>query len=274
MKYTSDRKNKADDQMTKATRRFKDDEGFEEGDWGRADKKYAPGATYESEENEDDKEDKFLRSLNSKHDPGSTYQKAGHKPVTVQHQKNGMYYAWRGKENVGTASLHHHGHLTSVSVMPDHKRSGVATALYNHIEKHSGMKLKPSPRYVSKDAKAFWANRGTQVEGANMSVDLLRSVLTEAAAFAKLPITKCDVCGKTGHPAAAHQAKALSPEAKTSRNGKRLKETEIPGNDAPVPCDACGKLHAPSVPCKGRKELDELGEAWTYPSFFKFHVKK
>jgi transcription initiation factor IIE alpha subunit len=49
--HNSKRKNAADDRMTDQdiTDRFEDDVAKEEGDWGKADKKYAPGPTYEEE---------------------------------------------------------------------------------------------------------------------------------------------------------------------------------------------------------------------------------
>lgn len=50
-------------------------------------------------------------------------------------------------------------YLTSVRVEKKHRRRGVATALYRAIELHIGRPLRPSPRYVSPDAEAFWAAR-------------------------------------------------------------------------------------------------------------------
>ena len=50
-------------------------------------------------------------------------------------------------------------YLTSIWVEPVHRRRGVAGALYEAIERDIGRALRPSPRHLSPDARAFWAAR-------------------------------------------------------------------------------------------------------------------
>jgi hypothetical protein len=54
----------------------------------------------------------------------------------------------------------HETHLVPMhaEVKEAHRRKGVATAAYDHIEHVTGKKLKPSLRQTS-DAKAFWDKR-------------------------------------------------------------------------------------------------------------------
>lgn len=64
-----------------------------------------------------------------------------------------------GKE-VGEARLSHTGkHVVDLGIDKEHRRKGLASALYNHIEKHLGYKLSPSPTYQTSVGKAFWSSR-------------------------------------------------------------------------------------------------------------------
>lgn len=45
-----------------------------------------------------------------------------------------------------------------VNVLPDYRRRGIATTLYNYAEKLLGIKLKPSSSQTD-DGKAFWQAR-------------------------------------------------------------------------------------------------------------------
>jgi hypothetical protein len=65
-------KNKHDGEMVDATRRFLDDTEKEEGDWGKAATKYAPGVTYESEDDEPGV------SYEDEDEPGVTYEDEHH----------------------------------------------------------------------------------------------------------------------------------------------------------------------------------------------------
>ena len=56
-------------------------------------------------------------------------------------------------------------YLTSVSVSDEYKRQGIATKLYDAIEKHLGKKLEPSPTYRTPDAVKFWERRQSRTLG-------------------------------------------------------------------------------------------------------------
>lgn len=49
--------------------------------------------------------------------------------------------------------------LGSVEVSPDHRRKGIATAMYDAGEDIAGRKFVPDPSGHSSDAAAFWKNR-------------------------------------------------------------------------------------------------------------------
>jgi ribosomal protein S18 acetylase RimI-like enzyme len=69
---------------------------------------------------------------------------------TVHHQGN----------KIASAKLSGQGdYVTDVDVKPEFRRKGVASKLYDFIEKHSGKKLNPSPMYQTGEGKAFWKNR-------------------------------------------------------------------------------------------------------------------
>lgn len=52
-----------------------------------------------------------------------------------------------------------HDYISIVRIDPKYKRQGVATSLYETIERHTGKPLRPSPLDQSDEAKAFWAAR-------------------------------------------------------------------------------------------------------------------
>lgn len=75
------------------------------------------------------------------------------------------YTIHHNDKEVGEARLSHTGkHVVDLSIHKEHRRKGLATALYNHIEKHLGYKLSPSPTYQTPEGKAFWASRQTKKE--------------------------------------------------------------------------------------------------------------
>lgn len=48
--------------------------------------------------------------------------------------------------------------IMSVHVNPEHRRKGLASALYNHIEKEHKIKLKPNPT-LTDDGEKLWNSR-------------------------------------------------------------------------------------------------------------------
>ena len=48
--------------------------------------------------------------------------------------------------------------VMSVGVDQEHRRKGIASALYNHIEKHQGFKLEPNWAQTP-DGEALWKSR-------------------------------------------------------------------------------------------------------------------
>jgi GNAT superfamily N-acetyltransferase len=71
-----------------------------------------------------------------------------------------VYTVYDQKNKIATAMMSGQGHYVSdLDVVPHMRRMGVATALYNHIEKVTGQKLIPSPMYQTDQGKAFWASR-------------------------------------------------------------------------------------------------------------------
>lgn len=51
-------------------------------------------------------------------------------------------------------------YVSDAIVLPAYRRKGIASSVYNFIEKFIGKKLKPSPMYQTQDGKDFWNNRG------------------------------------------------------------------------------------------------------------------
>lgn len=80
-----------------------------------------------------------------------------------------------GTEKIGYAKLSSdRTHVTDIDVHPKWQRKGIATALYNFIEKHLGRGLKPSPMYQTPAGKAFWMSRSHHDE--QMDLVPMRSV--------------------------------------------------------------------------------------------------
>jgi GNAT superfamily N-acetyltransferase len=70
------------------------------------------------------------------------------------------YHAYHGTKHVGKIQVvtdHEAGHLEAnhVQVHPEHRRKGVATALYKHVETDMGRKFKPSSSQTDA-GKALW----------------------------------------------------------------------------------------------------------------------
>jgi hypothetical protein len=47
---------------------------------------------------------------------------------------------------------------------PEYRRRGIATAMYDYIERGLGYRLQPSPTWRTDDGKAFWASRGEKIQ--------------------------------------------------------------------------------------------------------------
>ncbi len=74
------------------------------------------------------------------------------------------YTIHKDGNEVGEARLSHTGkHVVDLWVHEKHRRKGLATALYNHIETHLGHKLEPSQTWQTPDGKAFWASRKSSI---------------------------------------------------------------------------------------------------------------
>jgi len=74
---------------------------------------------------------------------------------TVSH--NGNY--------AGDAHLSPSGkYVSSLGILPEHRRNRVVTVLYNHMENHLGYKLEPNPVYQTPEGNAFWESRRREPE--------------------------------------------------------------------------------------------------------------
>mgnify|MGYP003325325329 FL=1 len=86
-----------------------------------------------------------------------------------------IFRVFSGTEKIGYAKLSSdRTHVTDIDVHPKWQRKGIATALYNFIEKHLGRGLKPSPMYQTPAGKAFWMSRSHHDE--QMDLVPMRSV--------------------------------------------------------------------------------------------------
>jgi GNAT superfamily N-acetyltransferase len=56
--------------------------------------------------------------------------------------------------------------ISSVMVRPEYRRQGVATKLYNHIEKEHNIKLRPNDA-LTDDGKKFWGGRKESLKESN-----------------------------------------------------------------------------------------------------------
>ena len=71
-----------------------------------------------------------------------------------------IYRVMAGPEKVGYAKLSSDGRsVMDVTIKPIWQRQGIAAALYDFIEQHRNITLRPSPMSQSAAGKAFWAAR-------------------------------------------------------------------------------------------------------------------
>jgi ribosomal protein S18 acetylase RimI-like enzyme len=90
-----------------------------------------------------------------------------HGDIYVRHHKDmfdrNVYTVHHQGNKIASAKLSGQDHyVTDVDVQPEFRRKGVASRLYDFIEKHSGKKLKPSPMYQTGEGKALWQSRSDQ----------------------------------------------------------------------------------------------------------------
>lgn len=89
----------------------------------------------------------------------------------------------KGKE-VGSAKLYMHGKTLSPSVVevhPQHQRKGLASAMYQHIERHTGRKIMPDPDSWSVEGESLWSQPKRQF---GKSEDLEKGFKTKMAGLA------------------------------------------------------------------------------------------
>lgn len=90
-----------------------------------------------------------------------THKKSGTQ-YDIYDEGAGTYSVRSAGEEVGRADVSDDGrgdYLTNVRIVAGHQRRGIATKLYDVIERDLGRPLRPSPTYRSPDAEAFWATR-------------------------------------------------------------------------------------------------------------------
>jgi ribosomal protein S18 acetylase RimI-like enzyme len=89
--------------------------------------------------------------------------KADHAPYIVRKtQEDGrpVYGVYHEGRRIGMAKLSTDGdYVSDVAVAKEHRRRGIARALYRYIENDIGRKLKPSPLHQTADGKALWSKR-------------------------------------------------------------------------------------------------------------------
>lgn len=89
----------------------------------------------------------------------------GRPPLTVVVDRDVLdhhpiYRVMAGAEKVGYAKLSGDGRsVMDVTITPRWQRQGIAAALYDFIEQHRKMTLRPSPMSQTPAGKAFWAAR-------------------------------------------------------------------------------------------------------------------
>lgn len=93
-----------------------------------------------------------------------THRKSGAR-YDIHNEGAGTYVVKSEGTEVGRADVSDDGrgdYLTNVRIVKGHQRRGVATKLYDAIERDLGRRMRPSPTYQSPDAEAFWAKRSTR----------------------------------------------------------------------------------------------------------------
>ena len=92
------------------------------------------------------------------------------RPYTVRHTPGDIgeheFRVFDGDRQIGYARLASTGdHVNDVRIgdhtgdPTEHRRRGIASALYGYIEQHLGHPLVPSPTWRTPDGKAFWRSR-------------------------------------------------------------------------------------------------------------------
>ena len=224
MKYTSERKNKADDTITKATKRYKKYVSKTEGDYG--DVTHQP--ILRSEAKGSTMQNLLLNVIQEAKQfalrERSNYDYTAEKPIShpiVRKDDDGKHYFYAGmssKNGFKPTYKHHDGQKLHV------KHGDFGTPVHAHGFDHQ----------VSLEKDCGTHHKGFFSESVERkSTD---------------PETKCAVCGGRHHPAAKHTARALAPE-------NNQHESERPSPAELQKATVCKK--APD----GKEVLDELGEA-------------
>lgn len=284
MDYTSERKNKADDQMIKATRRFKANKAFDKGDYGDVPGEYAkaaPGPTYDHE----------MRS-------GVVIEDEEETEMTENKTENLL-------RNV----------LAEAASFTEQSRGSIRTRL-NRMQDSSRFR---EAHAVPADSKCICGSEKTFPDKKTCIVcgrqgDQRTKGQKQVGEAKELKSTdqklNCAVCGDKhptkAHPQSIHTAKALSPENNAIKEAKinekrtgikhepinqkgslwkqikkklqmedevdseakkdedKIDSKEIQKRNKLEKCEACGKMHAADVPCPDKKLLadDDLKESY------------
>ena len=89
-----------------------------------------------------------------------------HAPYIVRHNVSDgrdVFTVFQQSHLIASAMLSSdHKHVSDLHVNKEHRRKGIASALYRYIEKSLNIVLHPSPRHQTEDGKAFWAGRNNR----------------------------------------------------------------------------------------------------------------
>lgn len=240
MKYTSERKNKADDQMVKAVERFKNDTAKSVGDWGRADKQYAPGVTSKRSRMAKKQPSEALKESSGTVDTPTLLQGVLSEAVTFSEDvesegslteesygfvtpdgknitgKNGGSHESIARKHGFGKGLPPHNHYDAETPARD-AAIKAGWVRYRHYG-DSGVLTTFDPSHQKAKANAYAhisKHPGRSVYTVNdHNFDTQKDALSHVKSLneQELPIQKCNVCGESGHPASIHQAKALDPK--------------------------------------------------------------
>lgn len=106
----------------------------------------------------------FLKEVEDLYKHKLTGIKDIHGDIHIRHHQDEdgrhVYTAHHQGNKIASAKLSGQDHYVSdVMVLPEFRRKGLATKMYDFIENHTGKKLRPSPMYQTGDGLALWKNR-------------------------------------------------------------------------------------------------------------------
>jgi hypothetical protein len=287
----SENKNAADDELTgPVAKRFEKDKGFDKGDWGRADKTYAPGPTYEGKM-------KTGKTINE-----SETQDPSHKTTAYHKALTNHGYRYSHTDQSEHGKSHRYTNGAGHTASTGHHESG----RHSYHLRNKGEDKNWMEGSGKKSLTKWLAKRPDVKEQIN---PLLLGVIKEAAAFTPLATTTCQICGGN-HPEAVHtkapgtkiaegeaeefqgrndelvgMSETDNPNAPSGRPGRKYSHSnpinqkgsvwkqikkklqmedeeaaDIQKANKAAKCAECGEVHAPDRPCAGKELLDELGE--------------